>query len=342
VGNAVHPATAAVVAIRQVQGALGKAGKIGRQHDVIPQVIAIQIKSRTPAGPRTHQTAGDKIMKIRQITPAIGAEISGVNLGEAARDPALFAEIKAALLKHRVLFFRKQEITRADHVAFASCFGKLEDHPVAGSVPEYPGLVKVYRSDNPHSFENSYHSDGLWRPIPPMGAVLRCIECPEIGGDTIWVNMVKAYEELPDDIKVRIDGLRARASIEQSFGAVMTLENRLKLAQDHPPAEHPVVRTHPETGEKILYVGASFTTHFTNYSTPANVRYGIDKSPGASLLLNYLTSRATIPEYQVRWAWQEGDVAVWDNRSTQHYAVNDYYPAPRKLERAGIIGDVPY
>ena len=281
-------------------------------------------------------------MKIRQITPAIGAEISGVNLGEAARDPALFAEIRAALLRHRVLFFRRQEITRADHVAFASGFGKLEDHPVVGSVPEHPGLVKVYRSDNPHSYENSYHCDGLWRPNPAMGAVLRCIECPEIGGDTIWVNMVKAYEELPEEIKAKIDGLRARASIEHSFGAVMTPENRAKLAQDHPPVEHPVVRTHPETGEKILFVGASFTTHFTNYSTPDNVRYGIDKSPGASLLLNYLTSRATIPEYQVRWAWQEGDVAVWDNRSTQHYAVNDYYPAPRKMERAGIVGDIPY
>ena len=281
-------------------------------------------------------------MKIRQITPAIGAEISEVHLGAASRDPALFAEIKAALLKHRVLFFRKQEITRAEHVAFASCFGKLEDHPVAGSVPEHPGLVQVYRSDNPHSYENCYHVDGLWRPKPAMGAVLRCIECPEIGGDTIWVNMVKAYDELPEEIKQKTDGLRFRASIEPSFGAVMTPQARAKLAEDHPSVEHPVVRTHPETGEKVLFVGAGFTTHFTNYSTPANVRHGIDKAPGAALLLNYLISRATIPEYQVRWSWQQGDVAVWDNRSTQHYAVNDYWPAPRKLERAGIVGDAPY
>ena len=281
-------------------------------------------------------------MKVRQITPAIGAEISGVHLGEAARDAEQFAEIKAALLKHRVLFFRGQDITRAEHVAFARCFGPLEDHPVVGSDPDHPGLVLIYRSDNPHSFENTYHCDGLWRPHPAMGAVLRCIECPEIGGDTIWVNMVKAYEELPDYVKAQIADLRAKASIEHSFGAVLTPEARAKLVQEHPTAEHPVVRTHPETGEKILFVGAGFTSHFVNWSTPANVRHGIDKSPGASLLLNYLTSRASIPEYQVRWSWKPGDVAVWDTRSTQHYACIDYFPAPRKMERAGIVGDRPY
>jgi len=280
-------------------------------------------------------------MKIRPITPAIGAEISDIHLGEVSRDPALFAEVKAALLKHRVLFFRRQDITRAEHVAFASCFGPLEDHPALDSDPEHPGLVRIYRSDNPHSYENTYHSDGLWRPNPAMGAVLHCIECPEIGGDTIWVNMVRVYEELPEHIKITIDGLRAKANIEHTFGAVMTPEARAKLSQDNPPVEHPVVRTHPETGEKVLNVNG-FTTHFVNYSTPKNVRHGIDKTPGAGLLLNYLMSRATIPEYQVRWSWQPGDVVMWDNRSTQHYACNDYFPAPRKMERAAIVGDVPY
>ena len=281
-------------------------------------------------------------MKIKPLTPAIGAVVSDIHLGDAARNGALFADVKAALLKHRVLFFRGQDITRAEHVAFAERFGPLETHPVAGSDPDHPGLVRIYRSDNPHSYENTYHCDGLWRANPAMGAVLRCIECPEVGGDTIWVNMVKAYDELPDHIKQTIANLRAKASIEHTFGAVMTPDARDKLAQDHPPVEHPVVRTHPETGEKLLFVGAGFTTHFVNWSTPDNVRHGIDKSPGASLLLNYLTSRATIPEYQVRWSWQPGDVAVWDNRSTQHYAVNDYWPAPRKMERAAIAGDVPY
>ncbi|WP_447777795.1 TauD/TfdA dioxygenase family protein [Variovorax boronicumulans] len=280
-------------------------------------------------------------MKIRPITPSIGAEITDVHLGEAARDAECFAPIRAALLKHKVLFFRGQNITRGEHVAFAKRFGALEDHPVLGSDPDHPGLVLIHRSDNKHSYENTYHCDGLWRTTPPLGSVLRCIECPEIGGDTIWVNMVQAHDELPDEIKQKIAKLRAKASIEHSFGAVMPMEARLKLGQDNPPVEHPVVRTHPETGEKVLYVG-SFTTHFVNYSTPENVRHGIDKTPGAALLLNYLLSRATIPEYQVRWSWQPGDVVVWDNRCTQHYALNDYWPAPRKMERAGIVGDVPY
>ena len=280
-------------------------------------------------------------MKIRKITPHIGAQISEVHLGEASRTPELFELIKSALLKHKVLFFRNQEITRADHVAFARCFGDLEDHPVLNSDPQYPGLSLIYRSESRHSYENVYHADGLWRPKPPMGAVLRCIECPEVGGDTIWVNMVQAYEELPEDIKKKIQNLRAKSSIEPSFGAMMSMEQRQQLDRENPPAEHPVVRTHPETGEKVLFVG-SFTTHFVNHNTPENIRHGIDKTPGASLLLNYLLSRATIPEYQVRWSWQPGDVAVWDNRSTQHYAVNDYWPAPRKMERAAILGDVPF
>ena len=280
-------------------------------------------------------------MRIEPLTPAIGAEISGVHLGDAARDMDLFAQIKAALLKHRVIFLRDQVITRAEHVAFARRFGDLEDHPVAGSDPEHPGLVQIYRSDKRENYENNYHSDGLWRQNPAMGCVLRCIECPPIGGDTIWVNMVEAYKNLHEDVKKKIDGLRARSSIEHSFGAVMSQEDRTRLAEQHPPAEHPVVRTHPETGEKVLNV-CSFTTHFVNFHTPENVRFGLDKSPGASLLLQHLMSQATIPEYQVRFRWRPNSVAIWDNRATQHYAVMDYWPAPRKMERAAIVGDRPF
>ncbi|WP_106854374.1 TauD/TfdA dioxygenase family protein [Caballeronia novacaledonica] len=280
-------------------------------------------------------------MKIEKLTACIGAEVSGVDLGEVSRDDSLFAEVRTVLLQHRVLFFRDQDISRAEHVAFARRFGDLEDHPVAGSDPEHPGLVRIYRSEAKNPYENNYHTDGLWRPEPSMGAVLRCIECPETGGDTIWVNMVEAYRQLPDDVKRRIEGLRAKSSIEHSFGAAMEPDERRKLAAQNPDVEHPVVRTHPETGEKILYVG-SFTTHFVNYHTPDNVRYGLDKTPGASLLLNYLQSQALIPEYQVRFRWKPNSIAVWDNRSTQHYAVMDYWPAPRKMERAGIVGDRPY
>lgn len=280
-------------------------------------------------------------MQVEPLSPAIGAQLSGVRLGDAAHDLGLFNQIKALLLKHRVLFLRDQDLSRAEHVAFARRFGELEDHPVAGSDPEHPGLVRIYRSDKRENYENNYHSDGLWRPNPAMGCVLHCIECPPIGGDTIWVNMVEAYNNLPEDIQQKIAGLRASSSIGHSFGAVLSPQARAKLLAEHPPAEHPVVRTHPDTGEKVLNV-CSFTTHLANFHTPENVRFGLDKTPGASQLLQYLVSQASIPEYQVRFKWRPRSVAIWDNRSTQHYAVMDYWPAPRKMERAAIVGDVPF
>jgi taurine dioxygenase len=281
--------------------------------------------------------------RVEPLTCAIGAEVSNVNLGAASRDPETIAEIRALLLKHKVLFFRDQDFTRAEHVAFARHFGELEDHPVAGSDPDHPGLVRIYKSpDTPNDrYENAWHTDATWREKPPFGCVLRCIECPDVGGDTMWVNMALAYERLPEHIKTQIAGLRARHSIEATFGAAMPIEKRHALKAQFPDAEHPVVRTHPETGEKVLFVNA-FTTHFTNFHTPENVRFGQDYSPGASQLLNYLISQALIPEYQVRWRWTKNTVAFWDNRATQHYAVMDYLPCHRKMERAGIIGDTPY
>ena len=282
-------------------------------------------------------------MRIEPLTCAIGAELIDVNLADAAKDDALFAEIRAALLKHRVLFLRDQDISRADHVAFARRFGELEDHPVVGSDPDNPGLVRIYKSpDQPNDrYENSWHSDATWREAPQFGAVLRCVECPPVGGDTMWANMVLAYEKLPETVKQQIEGLRARHSIEASFGAAMPIEKRLALKAQFPDAEHPVVRTHPETGEKVLFVNG-FTTHFTNYHTPARVRYGQDHTQGSAALLQYLLSQAMIPEYQVRWRWKPNSIAIWDNRSTQHYAVMDYPPCHRKMERAGIVGDKPY
>ena len=280
---------------------------------------------------------------VEQLTCAIGAELGNVNLGAASRDPALVAEIRALLLKHKVLFFRDQDITRAEHVAFARHFGELEDHPVVGSDPENPGLVRIYKSpDAPNDrYENAWHTDATWREKPPFGCVLRCIECPPVGGDTMWANMVLAYERLPEPIKAQIAGLRARHSIEATFGAGMPIEKRLALKAQFPDAEHPVVRTHPETGEKILFVNA-FATHFTNFHTAENVRYGQDYAPGGSLLLQYLISQAQIPEYQVRFRWKPNSVAFWDNRSTQHYAVMDYPPCHRKMERAGIKGEATF
>jgi len=295
----------------------------------------------TPAIVRSESLS--RSIKVEPLTCAIGAELSNVNLGIASRDPGLVAEIRALLLRHRVLFFRDQDITRAEHVAFARHFGELEDHPVLGSDPENPGLVRIYKSpEQPNDrYENSWHTDATWREKPPFGCVLRCVECPPVGGDTMWANMALAYERLPEHVKTQIAGLRARHSIEASFGAAMPTEKRLALHAQFPDAEHPVVRTHPETGEKVLFVNA-FATHFTNWHTPDNVRVGQDYSQVGPQLLQYLISQAHIPEYQVRFRWKPNSMAMWDNRCTQHYAVMDYPPCHRKMERAGIVGDLPF
>lgn len=282
-------------------------------------------------------------MQVEQITCSIGAELKGVNLADAISSDSLFEEIRSLLLKHKVLFLRDQTFSREEHVAFATRFGELEDHPVAGSDPDNPGLVRIYKSpEQPNDrYENAWHTDATWREAPPLGCVLRCVECPPVGGDTMWANMVMAYERLPEDIKRRIAHLRARHSIEATFGAAMPVEKRLALKAQFPDAEHPVVRTHPETGERVLFVN-SFTTHFTNYHTSENIRYGQDFAPGGAELLQYLIRQASIPEFQVRWRWKPNSVAIWDNRSTQHYAVMDYPPCHRKMERAGIVGDKPF
>jgi taurine dioxygenase len=214
---------------------------------------------------------------------------------------------------------------------------------VAGSDPDHPGLIRIYKSaESPNDrYENAWHCDATWRERPPMGAVLRCVACPPVGGDTMWVNMALAYEKLPEDVKDGIAGLHARHSIEASFGAAMPAEKRRALHAQFPDAEHPVVRTHPETGERILFVNA-FTTHFVDWHTPRHVRCGIDHTHGGPELLRTLQDQASIPEYQVRFRWQPNSVAMWDNRSTQHYAVMDYPPCDRRMERATIVGDAPF
>jgi taurine dioxygenase len=282
---------------------------------------------------------GTSAIDVAPLTATIGAEVSNISLAAASRDDKLFAELRSLLLKYKVLFFRDQDITRGEHVALAERFGPLEDHPVAGSDPEHPGLVRIYKDldSKPEHYENAFHCDATWREVPPLGSVLRCVEGPAVGGDTIWVNMAEAYRRLPAGVKAQIADLRARHSIEASFGAAMPAEQRRALHEKFPDAEHPVVRTHPETGEDILFVNA-FTTHFVNYHTPENIRFGFDYAPGASELLNYLIRQAAVPEFQVRWRWTKNSFAIWDNRCTQHYAVQDYWPGVRKMERAGIVG----
>ncbi|MFZ2305995.1 MAG: TauD/TfdA family dioxygenase [Rhodoferax sp.] len=285
-------------------------------------------------------------MKIEQMTCAIGAELIDLNLGDAVRDDGLFQEIYAALLQHKVLFLRDQDqnkLSRMDHMAFAQRLGQLEDHPMAPSHPDAPGLVQIYKNpDSPiDRYENAWHTDGTWRETPALGCVLRCIECPPVGGDTMWANMALAYDKLPADIKTQIADLWANHSFNSSFAAAMPQEKRLAMKAQYPDAEHPVVRTHPETKEKVLFVNA-FATHFVNFHNKQNVRFGQDYNQAGQDLLQYLIAQAEIPEYQVRWRWKPYSMAIWDNRSTQHYAVMDYPPCHRKMERAAIVGDKPY
>jgi taurine dioxygenase len=240
-----------------------------------------------------------------------------------------------------VLFFRDQDITRAEHVAFARHFGELEDHPVAGSDPDHPGLVRIYKSpDTPNDrYENAWHTDATWREKPPFGCVLRCVECPPVGGDTMWANMVEAYAAA-EHVKAQIAGLRARHSIEATFGAAMPIEKRLALKAQFPtPSIRSCARIRRRREGAVRQ-----RVHDALHQLPhaENVRFGQDYSPGASQLLNYLISQAFDPEYQVRWRWKPNSVAFWDNRRTQHYAVMDYPPCHRKMERAGIMGDRPY
>jgi taurine dioxygenase len=280
-------------------------------------------------------------MEILPLTCALGAELKGVKLADAARDDALFAYIKQALLQYKVLFARDQPMSDAEHGAFARRFGELEDHPLTTSAE--PGIIHIWKTPDspPERYENAWHTDATWREIPPMGAVLRCVECPPVGGDTMWANMELAYERLPEHIREAIDGLRARHSMEATFMAAKPAEDRLAMKARFPDPEHPVVRTHPETGKKALFVNA-FTTHFTNFHTAKNVRVGQDYTHGGSQLLQYLIDQAAIPEYQVRWRWSRNAVAIWDNRCTQHYAVMDYPPCHRKMNRATIVGDRPF
>lgn len=285
-------------------------------------------------------------MRIEPLTCAIGAELVNVNLADAVRDDGLFQDIYAALLQHKVLFLRDQtldKLSRQDHMAFAQKLGELETHPMVPSHPEAPGLVQIYKTPEnpPDRYENSWHTDGTFREKPALGCVLRCIECPPVGGDTIWANMALAYEKLPEGVKQQIEGLIANHSFNSTFAAAMPIEKRLAMKAQYPDSEHPVIRTHPDTGEKVLFVNG-FTTHFVNFHNKDKVRYGQDFNQGAGDLLKYLISQAYIPEYQVRWRWKPYSVAIWDNRATQHYAVMDYPPCHRKMERAGIVGTKPF
>jgi taurine dioxygenase len=242
-----------------------------------------------------------------------------------------------------VLVFRRQPLSPAQHVAFARKFGELEIHPLLGRHPDHPDLVEFRSNADRRGAENIFHADTAFYDKPSMGSILRCVQCPEVGGDTIFSNMVQAYAELPDEIKDRIDRLTAVNDMYVAFGRRMPTdpEERRALRASMPPVEHPVVVTHPETGEDILFVNEIHTTHLANYREVLPGEYGKDVPTQMRELLAMLVRRAKTPEYQVRVKWAPDTVVFWDNRAVQHYAISDYYPAERHMMRATIIGERP-
>lgn len=271
-------------------------------------------------------------LSITPCSPTIGAEISGVDLGDDLDDSTM-AEIRQALLEWKVLFFRDQDIDRDQHRAFAARWGTLEQHPFFEFAQ--PGqtavdVVTLAKDANIGGYENEWHTDITWHETPAFGAVLRAVEVPEAGGDTLWADCAAAYDGLSDDLKERIDAMTAVHDWRFTFGRTMPAESFEALSAEFPPVEHPIVRIHPETGRRMIFVNPVFTQHVV----------GVDEAESDEILTK-LYFAMTRPEYQVRFRWRAGDVAFWDNRATQHYASSDYFPQRRVMDRISIAGDRP-
>jgi taurine dioxygenase len=266
---------------------------------------------------------------VQPLSPSIGAELSGIDLGQPMSEET-FREVHHALLAYKVIFFRDQQITTAQHVEFSRKFGELEVHPFLPSNTDFAELVRFQKDGEEVGVENLWHSDVSWRQTPSLGSVLRAIETPAVGGDTLFCDMVAAYAGLSDELKEKIEGRTAVHDFTHTFGMALDAETLAQKKLEYPPAHHPIVRTHPQTGEKILYVNAFFTAYIE------------DMEPAESdELLKTLYSQANYPEYQCRFQWRDNSIAFWDNRSTQHYATSDYWPQKRTMERATIIGERP-
>jgi taurine dioxygenase len=271
--------------------------------------------------------------QVRRLGASLGAEILGVDL-KAPMDDDAFAAFEAALVEHKVLAVRDQFLTTEQHVAFSRRFGELEVHPMRpqGQFPEI--LVLDNHKDNPVLSTDVWHSDTTFRKTPTKYTILRCEIMPEFGGDTLWANMETAHDGLSDTFRAMISGLRAVHDF-QNFRVLFknTDEDRIKLHRMEdmfPNPSHPVVRTHPVTGRKSIYVNPQFTLRIEGLE-PAESR----------AILDVLFAQARVPEYQFRIRWTPGTIVFWDNRSTQHYAANDYYPQRRRMERTAVAGDVP-
>jgi taurine dioxygenase len=270
-----------------------------------------------------------------RLSPTIGAEVSGIDLSQSLGPEGMandvIAAVRQGLLDHKVLFFRDQAIDTEAHLAFGKRFGELEVHPITPKDQQHPEVFVLRHDEKHRGTENMWHSDVTWRPEPSLGSILRARQLPEVGGDTLFADMHAAYDGLPDKVRNQLEGLTAIHDFTRVFGIGQPEERRQQMMAEHPPVEHPVVRTHPETGRKGIYVNSAFTVAIK----------GMGDSESSRLLAT-LYRQAHIPEYQCRFRWRVDSLAFWDNRSTQHYAVSDYWPAVRVMERVTVVGDRPY
>ncbi len=272
-------------------------------------------------------------LRIKPHGRHLGAELSGVDLRQPL-DEETFAALEAAIIRHKVLFAREQHLSTQQHVRLSRRFGELEVHPFRpqGAFPEI--MVLDNHKDNPVLSTDVWHSDTTFRERPTKYTILRCQIMPETGGDTLWADMSAAYNGLSPRFRTMIDGLRAVHDFK-NFRALFTTSEadqaRLRrMEQQFPNPSHPVVRTHPVTGDKILYVNPQFTVCIEGV-----------RAEESHALLELLFRQAHVPEYQFRLTWRPGDIVFWDNASTQHYAANDYFPQRRRMERTAVVGDVP-
>ncbi|WP_327715346.1 TauD/TfdA family dioxygenase [Streptomyces sp. NBC_00490] len=267
-----------------------------------------------------------RLLDVCPLTPHIGAEIEGVDLSRPIGEQ-LADEIRQCLLEWKVIFFRDQHAFDPEaQLAFSGLWGQPEPNPFfpkGGTV----GVSRLAKDAMVAGTENIWHSDHSFMAAPALGSVLRAVEVPSAGGDTMWADMAAAYDNLTDAMKARIEGLTAVHDWVPSWGSLMTGSQLAAHRENLPAVEHPVVVRHPRTGRKLLYVNEPFTTRIVGLTDPESRE-----------LLDELVLQARIPEYQVRFRWQPGSVAVWDNIATQHYAISDYFPQRRVMERVAIAG----
>ena len=269
-------------------------------------------------------------IEVDPLIPAIGAEIQGVDLSRPLDDQT-YGEIHEAWMKHLVIFFRDQDLTLDQHKAFGRWFGALHIHPAAPGPEGHPEIFVVHTDkDSTFSEGNGWHSDVSCDAEPPMGSILRLHTLPATGGDTLFCNTYLVYDNLSASMKTHLEGLTAIHEGEQIFRGRYAEEGIDDSGKNYPRAEHPLIRTHPVTGRKCVYVNQAFTTGIKE------LRYTEARS-----VLDYLFEQIERPKYQCRFRWRKHSIAMWDNRCAQHYAMWDYRPHTRSGFRVTVKGDKP-